>query len=328
MAPLRQIAAGSIHYQISLVRNPDYRGGRVDLFSDELRAEIQRRNAPDARAVHFDGRHSRKEEINSDYGVRSQSTELRVAGRPTVTYCKVFPFFNFCIEHPILPRPGGPPPDLAPTGETATIAGLRCRKAEYHGDRHLFVWYSDEVTANDPTGAVLQPEGVPGLVLQTEEIPVSDAVDLVQRVTVTEVRLVPPPPQLFSVPEHYRHFPDIDAVRAEDRRILKMKSAEELQRNPPNKDEQAMFAGRWLLKRPKDQILVEVTPTGDSEFRFRTTVLTAPSGVTGRVSEEQAIMVGRTLMVEDPPNYRLYKMEDEGQKLVLAGNDLFSFSRL
>lgn len=328
MSPPRQIAAGSIQYEIGFASNPDYRGGQIDLFSDELRAEIRRRNVPEARVVYFDGQHSRTEEINSDYGVRSNSFELRVAGREMVSYCKEFPFFDFCIEHPVLLPPGGPPPDLAPTDEVTTIAGLGCRKAEYHGDRHLFVWYSDEVTADDPTGAVLQLEGVPGLVLQTEEIPGSDAIETIQRVTVTDLSFAAPSPELFTVPDSYRHFHDIDAVRAEDRRILKMKSAEELQRNPLRNDEQTMFVGRWLLRRPKDQILVEVIPAGDEKFWFRTTVLTAPSGAAGRVSEEQATMVGRTLMVEDPPNYRLYRMEDEGHRLVLAGNDLFSFRRV
>src|SRR5262249_14731285 len=185
----------------------------------------------------FDGHRARVEEINSDYGVRSRSFELRVAGSDTITYCKEVPYFGFCIEHPILLPPGGPPPHLAPTHEMTTIAGLRCRKAEYQGDRHLFVWYTDEIVVNDPTGAVLRLEGVPGLILQSEEIPVSDAADAVKRVTVVELTFDAPPPELFAVPANYRQFVDIDAARAEDRRILDAKSAEELRRHPLGVDE-------------------------------------------------------------------------------------------
>src|SRR5215218_6749104 len=110
----RQVSAGRIRYQISFVLNPGYRGGHADLFSDELRAEIRRRNVPEWRVVHFDGHRARTEEVNADYGVRSPSFELRVAGEDTVTYCKEFPHFGFCVEHPIGLPAGGPPPHLAP----------------------------------------------------------------------------------------------------------------------------------------------------------------------------------------------------------------------
>jgi hypothetical protein len=319
--------AGSIRYRIGFVANPDFSGDGLDLFSTELRAEIRRRNAPESRLVYFDGHRSRTDEINNDYGVRSHSFELRDAGRDTIIYCKAFPYFNFCVEHPLLPLPGGPPPHLAPTSEMTTIAGLRCHKAEYQGDQHLFVWYTDEVAVNDPTGAVLHLEGVPGLILQTEEIPASGTIDAVKRTTVVEFAVDAPPPQRFTVPADYRRFIDMDAARAEDRRILDLKSTEALQRHPLSDDEREMFVGRWLFEWPRDKILVEIARTGDNEFRFCTNVLSAPAAA-GRVSEELAAIKGRLLMVEDPPNYRLYKLEDWGQRLVLLGNDLFTFKRL
>lgn len=324
----REATAGRIRYQIGFVANPGYRGGHADLFSDELRAKIRRQNVPESRVVYFDGRRARTEEINVDYGVRSRSFELRVAGRAAITYCKEFPYFGFCVEHPIRLPPGGPPPHLAPTGETATIAGLRCHKAEYQGDRHQLVWYTDEVAVNDPTGAVLRLEGVPGLILQTEEIPVSESTDAVERVTVVELAFDAPPPGIFSVPANYRRFVGIDAARAEDRQMLDAKSAEELQRHPLGVDEREMFAGKWLFDTPKDKILVEIARAGDNELRFRSTVLTAPAAAAGRVCDEKASMKGRLLMVEDPPNYRLYKSGAGGRSLILVGNELFTFTRL
>lgn len=323
----RQLTAGRIRYRIGFVANPEYRGARADPFSDELRAEIRRRNVPESRVVHFDGRRARSEEVNADYGVRSLSFELRVAGSDTFTYCKEFPHFGFCVEHPIGLPANGPPPHLAPTGETATIAGLRCRKAEYQGGRHLLVWYTDEVAVNDPTGAVLHLEGVPGLVLQTEEIAYSDTIDALRRETVVELSSDPPPPELFSVPADYRRFAGIDDARAEDRRLLDALSAEEERRRPLGAEEREMFAGSWLFERPQDRIRVDVERAGDDGFRFRTTVLSAPADAPGRVSEEKAVMKGRLLLVEEPPNYRLYQLEDGGRRLVLVGNDLFTFTR-
>ncbi|HTG34171.1 MAG TPA: hypothetical protein VLB76_14680 [Thermoanaerobaculia bacterium] len=324
----RKATAGRICYRIGFVANPHYRGGHTDLFSDELRAEIRRRNVPESRMVHFDGRRARTEEVNVDYGVRSRSFELRVAGRDTITYCKEFPRFGFCVEHPISLPAGGPPPHLAPTDEMATIGGLRCRKAEYMGDRHQFVWYTEEVTVDDPTGAVLCLAGVPGLILQTEEIPASGTVDAVQQVTVVELAFDAPPPEIFSVPASYRRFADIDAARAEDRRILDVESAEELLRRPLGANERERFVGKWLLDRPQDKILVEIVRTGENEFQFRTTMQTAPTAATGRTCDEKATLKGRILMVEDPPNYRLYKLGDGDRSLILVGNEMFTFSRL
>lgn len=329
MTAPRHANTGRIRYQISFIANPGYRGGPADLFSDELRAEIRRHNVPESRVVYFDGRRARAEEINVDYGVRSPSFELRVAGNDTITYCKEFPHFGFCIEHPILLRPGGPPPHLAPTSEMATIAGLPCRKAEYQGDRHLFVWYTDEVAVNDPTGAVLRLEGVPGLILQTEEIPASETYDAVERVTVAELEFDAPPPEIFSMPADYLRFAGIDAARAEDRRILDAESAKELgQSHPLGIHEREMFVGKWLLGMPKDKILVEIAREGDNEFQFQTTVLTAPADAAARVCDEKASMKGRLLMVEEPPNYRLYKLSDEGRRLILIGNEMFAFTRI
>ena len=324
----RQVTSGKIHYQIGFVPNPDYRGGTSDIFSDELRAEIRRMNVAEARDVYFDGRHSLTEEINGDYGVRSLSFELKVSGSDSVTYCKEFPYFNFCIKYPKLIPPGGPPPHLAPTNETATIAGYPCRKAEYQGNRHLFVWYTEEISVNDPTGAVVQLEGVPGLVLQTEEIASSGTIDSVRRETVVELNFeTPVAPEIFSVPANYRRFANIDAARAEDRRLLDEESAKEIQLRPLADHEREMFVGTWLLEKPKDKIAVDISPAQGNELRFQTTVLTAPPDAPGRFSDEKASMQGRLLLVEEPPNYRLYKLSDQGRTLVLIGNELFTFKR-
>jgi hypothetical protein len=327
VSPARRITAGKIVYQTTSVANPSYRGGRSDLFSDELRARIRRQNVPEQREVYFDDGRSRSQEINVDYGIRSASFELRISGRDTVTYCKEFPHFNFCIAHHVELPTGGRPPHFESSNDMATVTGLRCRKGEYQGSRNLLVWYTDDITVYDPTGAVLRLEGVPGLILQTEEIAESDNVDALERVTVTELSFDAPPPEIFSVPSSYLQFDDIDAVRLEDRRMLDVKSSEELRRRPLTVDEQDSFVGEWLLELPEDRILLEITRTGENEFRFRTSVLSAPAHVGGRVSDEKACMKGRLLLVEEPPNYRLYKLTDGGRSLTQVGNDLFTFSR-
>ncbi|HET8780835.1 MAG TPA: hypothetical protein VFM63_00345 [Pyrinomonadaceae bacterium] len=325
MTAPRLIKAGKIRYQTSFVANPAYGGGgRIGVYSRELHAKIQRSNVPESIVVDFNGEQSRTEEVNVDYGFRSLSFRLRKAGSKKVTYCKEFPYFGFCIEYPEPVRANGRGPLLTPLGETATIAGLTCRKAEYQDGPHLFVWYSEEISANDPTGAVLTLEGVPGLITQTEEITTSQTVDSTKRTTVTEMDFdSQPASELFSVPAHYRVFPDVDAARAENRRLLEDDLARE------TTDELiANFAGNWLFDTPNDQIRLEITQTGAEEFQFRKTVLTAPHDAPGRVTDQLATLKGRTLIVEEPPNYQLYKLENTGQKLRLVGNELFTFTRV
>jgi hypothetical protein len=316
MPPLRQETAGTIVYRTTFVPNPAYRPRERGLFSDDLLAKIRRANVAERRVVHFDGRRSRSEETNVDYGVRSLSFELRSADRDTVTYCQALRRFRFCVERPIERPVGGRPPHLAPLDETATIAGLRCRKAEYIGPLRMHVWYCEDVDVEDPTGAVLSLEGVPGLILQTEEIAESDRIDAVQRITVEELSFAPPPPKMFAQPADYRTVDSIDVARAEDRRLLDANA---------NGDTLAAekFVGEWLLEMPHDTLRVEITPA----LRFRTTVLTAPSDAAGRTSEEQAVLKGKVLVVEEPPNDRHYELSDDGRKLKQIDNELFTFTR-
>jgi hypothetical protein len=322
---MRKSTAGKIRYQIDFVGNPDYQGRPADIFSDALLGKIRRRNVPEWRIVYFDGRRSRREEINVDYGVRSPSIELRSVDRPTIIYCKEFRAFGFCFEFPINLPITGRPPALRLTGEIASIAGLHCRKGEYQGGRHLHVWFT-EVEVDDPTGAVLRLEGVSGLIMRTEQI-AGPRVDAVERVTVAELSFAPPPAEIFSVPAGYRRVPDVDVARAEDRRALAAKSAQELQRHPLSAAECDMFVGTWLFDSPPDKIVIEIVRAGHNAFRFRTTVPTAPADAVERVRDEKASMQGRTLLVEEPPNYRLYRLGDDGRSLIEVDNHLFTFIR-
>ena len=324
--------AWRIVYRTTFVPNPSYQPGEHDLFSEELLAEIRRSNVSERRVVHVDGQSSRSEEINVDYSVRSPSFELRSAGSAAITFCKEYRFFNFCLEYPSRFPVRVRPPSLSPLPETATIAGLRCRKGEYtDGLQRMHVWSTDEASVADPTGAVLHLEGVPGLILQTEEIADSSAVDVLKRVTVEDLRLGPAPPGIFSAPAGYRRFPDLAAVRAEDRRILDERAAEEQRLRPLGDQERERYVGAWRLDRPHDAILVEIRrasgDASDGEYRFRTEVLTAPATVFGRVTDERAFLKGRLMMVEEPPNYRLYALGDGGRSLILLGNELFTFTR-
>jgi hypothetical protein len=198
--------------------------------------------------------------------------------------------------------------------------------ADYVGGAHLMIWFTDEVAVDDPTGAVLALDRVPGLLLQTEEI-ATERTDAVKRVTATELSTDPPPPGIFSLPAGYRLFESVDAARAEDMRILDARAQDEVRHRPLTDEQRDLFVGQWRMAGGTDEILVEILRSDENEFIFRSVVLTAPEGAPGRVSEETASMKGRRLVVESPPNYRVYELEERGRKLKQLGNELFEFTR-
>jgi hypothetical protein len=321
----RRLAAGRIVYAIDFVPNPAYKAVREDVFSDELHRKVMRHNVPERREVHFDGRRARIEEVNCDYGFKSPAMKLLDAVSHTVVDCKQLRHVAFCVEYPMeRPAPRDRPASLTLLDETEVIAGLRARRGNWQGDRGpLAVWFTDELQLEDPTGAVRHLEGVPGLLLKEQPREAASTIDLLERVTVVELSREAPSPDLFSPPAGYRRFASLDAARAEDRRLLEAAAAEELGHRPLTEDEKRMFMGRWGLESPANELHVEIAPGPDGALRFTTTYSRAPR----RPTEERAAMKGRLLLVEEPPNYRLYRMADGGRTMVEVDNEVFTFRR-
>ena len=316
------MTAGTVRYEYSYVPNPKYSRRTVDLYSTEFRKRLRAENTPSYRLIRFDGRRSRAEEINVDYGIRGPSLEFRVAGQEQTIYCKRLGALAFRVEYPVGRPVTEAPPQLQPSNEFASIAGLRCRLGEYLGRQHLRVWYSEQITLDDPTGAVLTLPGVPGVVLRTEEISTSPTLDMVRRTTVTELSLAPPPHDIFTVPAHYRPFRSVDEARAADRRELQERADAELRARPLTQAEREMFLGEWWLRGRADIIQVQIGPEV-----FRSTVLSAPPGVPGRIEVAPARPLGRRLLVDDPPGYRLYRITADRGNLVQVGSEVFRFTR-
>lgn len=318
MSQVTQSTAGKIVYQTEMVANPSYRGGGgAPQYSEKLSALILRDNVPERRTVYFDGTRSRAEEINFDYGVKSPAIRLREAGRGVTLYCKEFPRVHFCVEHPDLPPAAtGPSPILDLTDEKATVAGFACRKAIYNNlTQKREVYFADKVHVDDATGAVYRIDGVPGLIVQWQVIG-DPRSDVVERVTVVETSFAPPPAALFAPPAGFRKMASVDEARAEERRLLDAEAAQ----HPATAEERAQFVGRWDLATAPDDLHVEIVPDGDS-YLLRTTH-------DGKISDERATMKGRALLVEAPPNFRLYRLSDDRDQLVLVGSEAFRFHRV
>lgn len=316
MSQVTQGSAGKIVYHTELVANPSYGGGSgAPGYSEQLRALILRDNVPERRIVYFDGTRSRTEEINFDYGVKSPTIRLREAGRGASLYCKEFPHVHFCVEHPDLVSATGPAPILQLTDETATVAGLPCRKAIYNNLSHKQeVYFTEQVNVADATGAVYRIDGVPGLIVQWQAIE-DPRSDVIQRATVVETSFAKPSASLFAPPAGFRKMASVDEARAEERRLLDAEAAQ----HPATAEERARFVGRWRLATAPDELHVEIVPDGDGVL-LRTTH-------DGKTSDERATLKGGALIVEDPPNLRLYRVSDDADELHLVGSEAFRFRR-
>lgn len=318
MSQITQSTAGKIVYQTQMVPNPSYGGGGggEPRYSEKLRALILRDNVPERRTVYFDGTRSRAEEINFDYGVKSPAIRLRETGRGATLYCKEFSHVHFCVEQPDRVSPTGPSPILQLTDEQATVAGFPCRKAIYNNlTQKLEVYFTEKVHVEDATGAVYRIDGVPGLIVQWQAIE-DPRPEVVARVTVVETSFARPPAALFAPPAGFRKMASVDEARAEERRLLDAEAAQ----HPATAEERARFVGRWDLATAPDDLHVEIVPDGDS-YLFRTTH-------DGHTSDERATMKGQALLVEDPPNVRLYRLSDDRDQLFLVGSEAFRFHRV
>lgn len=320
MSQITQSTAGKIVYQTQMVPNPSYGGGGggggEPRYSEKLRALMLRDNVPERRTVYFDGTRSRADEINFDYGVKSPAIRLRETGRGATLYCKEFPHVHFCVEQPDRVPPTGPSPIVQLTDEQATVAGFPCRKAIYNNlSQKLEVYFTEKVHVEDATGAVYRIDGVPGLIVRWQVIE-DPRSDVVKQVTVVETSFAPPPAALFAPPAGFRKMASVDEARAEERRLLDAEAAQ----HPATAEERAQFVGRWHLATAPDDLQVEIVPDGDA-YLFRTTH-------DGNTSDERAAMKGRALLVEDPPNVRLYRLSDDRDQLFLVGSEAFRFHRV
>jgi len=328
---MQTISQGQIEYAIDVVIPEN----ATISYSREFYQQILRYNIPEKRIVYFDGQQSRTDEINVDYNCRSLSMVFKKASDDTYQYCKVFPFFNFVIKlkkTPLIPT-RYQQPSIKLMEEYKNILGYRCQKAIVQ-DEHLTyqVYFTKEVTLKDPTQAVIQHEGIPGVILEQEEIPIAKTVAFYRRYTVKRLEAQRLAPNIFAVPQGYQKLANIDEARKKDRQMLQEAKQLELKQKPLSKVEQTQFLGSWLLQVGGDSFLVYVAPFNTSQdkdlLRFYSYHLTNPDTATRRVSIKEAHLVGRQLMVEESPNYSLYNYNAAKNTIELAGNTLFTYERL
>ena len=335
------VGAGRIVYRTTYFRNPAYDRAsdpRKHSYSEGLRLAITRHNVPERREIWFDGRRSRSETVDFGYGVRSRSVLLRRGVSPeerTETYCKELRHLRFCVEYdPGIPIREDVPPRLVELDREEQILGLVCRSVGVEDDTGSFVFsYVAGMRIEDATGATLQHAAVDGFVLRREETPEAKRGAFLSRTTMVEFERVPPPEGTFDIPEGFERFPSVDAARTENRRRLDAWAEAQRRSSSASPDWATMYLGAWLLDNGEDRILVEIEaadadPGGRGALRSTTTILSPFAPASARPVAEDAVLAGPLLLVEEPPNFRLYEISSDRGQLTWIDHPAFGFRRI
>ena len=323
----RIIEQATIRYEIAVVPESKQPSGPA-AFSPELTREIIRYNIPAAREVWFDGNQSRVEEVNVDYGFKGRAITIsRGAGQP-LHDCKELQFLRFCVVRSPAPEPieeETTVPRIEIGDETREIAGHVCRRARYEtGNQAWHIWFSEALRLDDPTGAVIARDGIPGAILEIEEIPVARGALAHRRTTVTAISTSPVPAGIFQVPPDFEQMQSIEEARAVNRQRMEA-AARAMPR--PGDAARARFTGWWRLESRTDVILLEVTAVEPSQGDGADIRLQTHNLNVGKVVQREGSLRGEWIVVDEPPGFTLYALED-GDILRNLNHEVFRYRRM
>lgn len=216
---------------------------------------------PIRRTVYFDGTRSAVSEQTNDYGFPGATT-IFASGRDTLeTYVKELPYYTFRMERERVVQEIASPA-VQHHNDTKNILGYRCRKItlETPGFRYV-IWYAEDVTAADPTHAVLQDPHVPGLILEMDKIMKGNAGWSVHTVVTVFEPDSRASSSVLEVPENAVKATDPNEALIRNRALFE----EAMQREKPlNGEEQQRFLGRWRSKGKKHRIELIIERFGEA----------------------------------------------------------------
>lgn len=314
---------GKISYSVEYVP-------KDDRTVSPLYVKLANLDLPLERTVYFDGVHSCEKEISDFYGIRLEQLKLRRKGnKASFLLAESQPHFSFWLEM----EESLPVNEekffvkvTKMTNEKRTLLGYRCYKAiieEEHTTRT--VWYTDEISIDDPTGAVMHHDSIPGLILEMEESINGKESFMIKRTRVTSIDLEAHESHVFDVPKDAVRMKHIDEAVLKNQQTLIRKLEEEQKAHPLTEKEKQLFEGKWVLSYYKDRIVLEISKNADGNtYSIQQTI------VCGNDPEEkesyQAVFYGELLFVDLAPTFLCYRIMENGD-LKLEMGDFFVFKK-
>ncbi|MBN2436644.1 MAG: hypothetical protein JXK07_15400 [Spirochaetes bacterium] len=213
---MNQINSGIITYTIS-VNIPDssqyHNSKEKELYMKNIESNIS-----PLRTIFFNGKKSKTEEINTDYGYKSLVTTIKDCSKNEYQYCKVFPNRNFClkIKEEMSSSSEYFPPRVIFLNEYKKIMGYKCQKVLIEEASVLYhIWFTEEITVNDPTYAVLQHESIKGFVMEQETVFNTKKHYYNVKYTVSYLKSCELKQDIFNTPEGYEFYSSFEEVLKE-----------------------------------------------------------------------------------------------------------------
>ncbi|MES2557987.1 MAG: hypothetical protein V4604_17660 [Bacteroidota bacterium] len=294
-----------------------------------LYLKLAQLDLPMERAVYFDGEQSSEQEITDVFGIRLKQLKLRKKGNSdTFQYAESQPHFSGWTELQES-RPVNEEKTMSIVtflkGEK-TILGYRCKKATIEEEHYIYtVWYTTELTINDPTGAVLQFDSIPGLILEMDRAFSGEKLALIIHTKVTSIDLDVNEPTTFDLPKDAVHVKNIDEMNSKNQQSLIHLMEKEQQQHPLTEAEKSAFEGTWVLSYQGDRIELNITKNADKTSY----IIQETKKIKNEPEETQsykAVFYGETLFVDLAPTFLRYQLTPKGD-LKLEKGDFFVFKK-
>lgn len=284
---------------------------------------------PVERTVYFDGERSCEQETTDAFGIRLKEFKLRKKeNQDTFQYAESLSHFSCWMEmqesRPV--NEETVKPIVTFSKKEKTILGYRCRKATIEEEHYIYtVWYTKELAVNDPTGAVLHFDSIPGVILEMDEALGGEKAVLIKRTRVTSIDLDANEPTAFDLPKDALQVKSIEEVAEKNRAALMVLMKKEQKEHPLTEAEKETFEGNWALDYQGDQLVLRITKNTDGV----TYTIQETKELTNEPAETQtykAVFYGETLFVDLAPTFLCYRKTEKGD-LKLEMGDFFVFKK-
>ncbi len=312
---------GKITYSFEYVQQR--KGAKIS----PLYLKLSQLNLPVDRTVCFDGNQSCLRETTNEFGISIQTIQIRNKdNKDTFRYAEVSPHFSVWVELQES-RSVNKTKEISIvtfSKKEKTILGYRCKKATIEEEHSTFtVWYTTELTINDPTGAVLQLDSIPGVILEMDEALGGKKAVLLKRTRVTSIDLDVNEPTAFDLPKDALQVKSIEEVAAKNRQNLLRLMEKGQQDHPLSEEEKAAFEGTWVLSYKGDRIELKISKSAN-DYTIQETMKTRYEPE--ETQSYKAVFYGETLFVDLAPTFLRYRLTSKGD-LKLEKGDFFVFKK-
>jgi GLPGLI family protein len=296
----------------------------VDYCSNELWQRVVRYNTPDYQRFYVSKKRRVVEEINNDYNFKSLCRRY-TEENDYLTYAKEYINFNFWYTEPKTQEVAERQQilNIDFLSETKSILGYTCNKALVQtAFQKITIWFCKDIEVQNITGTIMQIEGVDGIIMEREDVPVAKDVYFFLKHTVVSVKEQIEDESIFDIPPGYQKFDSIDTVR-----VFAIKSLIDKSGKENNSDIINALPGQWLFKSANDNVEMEINKNNNGHFSIVKKCWCNLHQGKISVTESTGFLSGNYLVVGDESDFYLLDLIHLNDRWLLRENEIFSYKK-